>query len=305
MPISKELVSVIIPCYQQAHFLAESIESVLTQTYVHHEIIVVDDGSKDDTADVAARYPEVRYIHQENQGSAHARNTGICESVGTYLVFLDADDRLLPKAFETALDCLNTHTDVALVFGLCKLITADGSCLSTFQPCRDNHVSYLTMLRGCPIRHPAAAMCRRRVFDSEVRFQTSLEVCSDYDFYLKVSRNWPIYCHNNLVSAYRQHPTNKSVNARRMVKYLTSILRAQGPFIQENRLYEEAREIGLRGFKDFYFRQAIKHVRTYVRRGGDGKQVLENVLMLIESSPSVLARLAMKQLRRFGKTSQC
>ena len=89
------LVSVVIPCYNQAHFLGEAIESVLAQTYPHLEIVVVDDGSTDNTGEVAARYPGVRYVRQENQGLAAARNTGLRHSSGDYLVFLDADDRLL------------------------------------------------------------------------------------------------------------------------------------------------------------------------------------------------------------------
>src|SRR5262245_20604446 len=92
------LVSVIIPCYNHAHYLGEAIESVLAQTVQDFEIIVVDDGSTDSTADVAARYPRVRYVRQNNQGLSAARNTGIKHGLGRFLVFLDADDLLLPGA---------------------------------------------------------------------------------------------------------------------------------------------------------------------------------------------------------------
>src|ERR671912_965329 len=109
------LVSVVIPCYNQAHFLGEAIESVLSQTYPHFEIVVVDDGSTDNTQEVAARYPGVRYIRQENQGLAGARNAGIRRSNGSYLVFLDADDRLLPEALEVGLEHLNAHPECAFV----------------------------------------------------------------------------------------------------------------------------------------------------------------------------------------------
>src|SRR5918994_3621037 len=95
------LVTVVIPCYNQAHFLGEAIESVLSQSYPNFEILVVDDGSTDDTSEVAGRYPQqVRLIRQENRGLAGARNTGIGHARGEYLVFLDADDRLLPEALE-------------------------------------------------------------------------------------------------------------------------------------------------------------------------------------------------------------
>src|SRR5215217_7762241 len=92
------LVTVVIPCYNQAHFLKEAIESVLKQSYAHYEIVVVDDGSTDETSEVASSYEGVRLIRQENRGLAEARNTGIKHSEGDFLVFLDADDRLLPEA---------------------------------------------------------------------------------------------------------------------------------------------------------------------------------------------------------------
>src|ERR687890_1245755 len=103
------LVSVVIPCYNQAHFLGEAIESVLAQSYKDFEIIVVDDGSPDNTSEVAARYPGVRCVRQENQGLAGARNTGIRESKGEYLVFLDADDRLLAEALEVGVKNLEAR----------------------------------------------------------------------------------------------------------------------------------------------------------------------------------------------------
>ena len=88
-------VSVIIPCYGQAHFLGEAIESVLGQTHPA-EVVVVDDGSPDNTAEVAARYPGIRCVRQDNRGLGGARNAGFAVSKGDYVMFLDADDRLLP-----------------------------------------------------------------------------------------------------------------------------------------------------------------------------------------------------------------
>jgi glycosyltransferase involved in cell wall biosynthesis len=108
-----QLVTVVIPCYNQAHFLGEAIESVLEQTYPHYEIVVVDDGATDNTSEVASRYPgKVRLIRQENRGLSGARNTGIRHSEGEYMVFLDADDRLLPEALERALSAFTPTRSV-------------------------------------------------------------------------------------------------------------------------------------------------------------------------------------------------
>src|SRR5437867_5651771 len=121
------LVSIIIPCYNQAQFLREAIQSALAQTYPHREIFIVDDGSTDNTAEVTAGYRDVRYIRQENSGVSTARNTGLKQSRGEYLVFLDSDDRLLPAALEIGVDCLREHPECAFDFGPSRFTTADGS----------------------------------------------------------------------------------------------------------------------------------------------------------------------------------
>jgi glycosyltransferase involved in cell wall biosynthesis len=97
------LVSVIIPAYNAAATIAVTIDSVLSQTFQDFEIIVSDDGSKDDTASVVSHYrsdPRVRYMFHENRGTSHAKNLAACEAKGEYLVFLDSDDTLEPTALE-------------------------------------------------------------------------------------------------------------------------------------------------------------------------------------------------------------
>src|SRR6185295_19151753 len=92
-------ISVIIPAYNQARWLPECIESALQQTLTAHEIIVVDDGSTDDTREVVSRYP-VRHIYQKNAGVSAARNRGIQEATGEWIALLDGDDYWLPRKLE-------------------------------------------------------------------------------------------------------------------------------------------------------------------------------------------------------------
>src|SRR4051812_30982953 len=116
-PIIAPLISVIIPCYNHGSYLAEAIDSILTQTYQYFEIIVVDDGSTDNTRAVAESYKAVKYVYRNNKGLSAARNTGIDHSNGEYLVFLDADDWLFPNALSINSNCLQQNKEAAFVAG--------------------------------------------------------------------------------------------------------------------------------------------------------------------------------------------
>src|SRR5713101_1476950 len=155
------LVSVIIPCYNQAHFLHEAIQSALAQTYSHREIFVVDDGSTDNTAEVTAGFAGIRYTRQENSGVSAARNSGLKESRGEYLVFLDADDRLLPEALEVGVNCLHQHPDCAFASGHCRLITAAGWVLAKPEQLHVVRDHYLELLRDNYIWCPGSVIYRR------------------------------------------------------------------------------------------------------------------------------------------------
>src|SRR5258708_1857585 len=115
-------VSILIPSYNSAHFLSRSIESALSGTYQDFEIIVIDDGSHDNTKDLVQsfidRYPhKIRYFWQENKGLAVARNTGIAQAHGEYLALLDADDKWLPCRLEEGVEILDADASIGLVHG--------------------------------------------------------------------------------------------------------------------------------------------------------------------------------------------
>src|SRR5918998_6058271 len=202
------LVSVVIPCYNQAHFLGEAIESVLAQSYPNFEIIVVDDGSTDDTSEVAGSYPKVRLVRQENQGLSGARNAGLARSEGEYVVFLDADDRLLPEALETGLEYLDAHPECAFVHGHYRYITVDGLPLYNSerpQPVIAEDRHYAELLHNNYIAMLATVMYRRAVFESVGGFDTSLSACEDYELYLRIARRFLVCSHEKLIAEYRLH----------------------------------------------------------------------------------------------------
>src|SRR5438270_6004732 len=109
-------ISVIIPAYNNAKLVRQAIQSVLDQSYRAIELIVVDDGSTDNTAQVIATIdaPILTYIHQANRGVAAARNAGACAATGEYLIFLDQDDLLLPTCLEVYAEFLQSHPTIGL-----------------------------------------------------------------------------------------------------------------------------------------------------------------------------------------------
>lgn len=221
-----QLVSVVIPCHNQAHFLGEAIESALNQTYPHIEVIVVDDGSSDNTGAVAARYPMVRYVRQENLGVAAARNTGLRASNGNYLVFLDADDRLLPEGVGAGVECLTQHPEAALAYGRRRLIDLDGS-VRAVQPLVVPEDPYGDMLRHNYIGLVGAPIYRRAVFEHVHGFDQERAPAEDYDLYLRVVRRFPIASHSTVVGEYREHGANTSARADVMLRAVNGTLRAQ------------------------------------------------------------------------------
>lgn len=110
------MVSVLIPSYNAGCFLPQALDSVLAQTYTDLEILVVDDGSEDDTAQVAARYPQVRYIRNEHRGISATRNLALSHARGELIAFLDADDLWLPEKLEKQVAYLAAHPECQLVF---------------------------------------------------------------------------------------------------------------------------------------------------------------------------------------------
>jgi glycosyltransferase involved in cell wall biosynthesis len=217
-PNSNEpIISVLIPAYNSASFLVEAIESALNQTQTVSEIVVVDDGSTDDPKSVCDRYPSIKYIYQANQGLPGARNKGIEVSQGAYLIFLDADDCLLPEAVETGMDYLNGYPEAGFVFGryLFRAINPDGSYSN--QKLFDEPppvASYATILAARHNIQCATAMIRREAIESIGGFPPKQE---DLSLFLRIAREYPVYFHDRVVSEYRYHGRNESSKSAKML----------------------------------------------------------------------------------------
>ena len=287
--LEQPTVTVVIPCYKHAHLLSEAIESVLAQTYRHFEIIVVDDGSPDDTSAVVARYLNVRLVRQHHLGLPAARNAGLRSSEGDLVVFLDADDLLLPDALASGVDAFADHPECAFVVGKYKLVDLDRRVLGPGTQPTAAPEPYLSLLTANYITMHATVMFRRDILIAVGGFDESLDSCEDYDLYLRITRTHPIHFHGKVVSEYRQHDTNMSHDASRMLKGAISVLRKQKSYIRGRREYEQAYRAGVQYYQHYYGEPLVEQIRTKVNESFSRSKALNDALVLLLFHPRAFA----------------
>ena len=261
------LVSVVIPCFNQGHFLADAIESVLAQSYRHFEIVVVDDGSTDNTGELARRYPGVRCVRQENGGLSAARNTGVRRSSGDFLVFLDADNRLLPEALAIGLESLEEHPECGFVSGRFNFIASDGSFL---WPSAQKEVAgdpYAALLRENYIGMPATVMYRRSVFEVAKGFDSRIDPAADYDLSLRVATSYPVHFHGRPVAECRQHGGNMTGDPARMLEAVMTAHRAHRSVVRGDEVLQRAYREGVRFWRQYYGDPLARELRSSLRAG--------------------------------------
>jgi len=208
-----DLVSVIVPVYNRAHLVAETVDSILLQTYRHLEIILINDGSSDNSLSVIKEYekcfPEkVRVIDQKNQGQIVARNKGIKLARGKYIAFLDSDDLWLPDKLEHQIPLFNQG--VGLVYGGVELINESGETTG-FNPCdpsvQGNIYPQLLVknrMTGGSVVVLAEALAKVGLFDPEFK------AAENWDLWLRICKEYQARLVNKPVVKYRLHQNNMS-----------------------------------------------------------------------------------------------
>jgi len=276
-------VAVVIPCFNQAHYLAEAIESVLAQTLPPAEVVVVDDGSEDNSHEVAGRYEEVTRMRQRNRGVAAARNAGLGASGADRVVFLDADDRLLPSALEVGAGALERRPQVAFVSGVSRDIGDDGRVLPGLRQPLVTQDHYLRLLEDCFIWSGSSIVYRRAALEAVGGFDESLEAGDDFDLYLRLARRFPIFCHEAVVTEYRRHGTNTTRDPGVVLDSQLEVLRRQRASVHDRR-EREARRRGIRKTRHEHGRALAGQIaEDWARRRR--RQALHGVGTLIRHDP--------------------
>jgi glycosyltransferase involved in cell wall biosynthesis len=294
--MSSPFVSVVIPCLNQGHYLRHALESVLAQTLRPAEVVVVDDGSTDDTAKVAREYAGVRCVQQPNRGLASARNVGAAHTTGEHVVFLDADDRLRPDALRVGVRELTAHPTCALVWGRCVRIDEHGRELPTVPPPPVVGDAYEVLLRNNFIWTPAVAMFRRSVCGQLMHFNPAVDASADYDLYLRIVRRFPIHGHSATVAEYRLHGASMSSNASVMLASTMEVLRAQRPYVARRRAYARAYDQGRRSWQSHYGEQLLRELTEGGQDLGGWRQVGARVAVLARYYPRGLAGLVARRV---------
>lgn len=207
-------VSVIIPTYNSARYVVDAVESVLAQTYRDFEVIVIDDGSTDETPEVMKRYgAPVRYLRQENAGVAAARNRGIAESRGRYIAFLDADDTWFPEKLERQMAALAGSGGARACYSAFLEVKDDLSPVGVRRSDRRGSAIEDLLLRGNVIGSICTVVAERALFESVGGFDPVLSQCADWDMWVRLAAETEfVYLDEPLVT-YRQHGSNMSRNA--------------------------------------------------------------------------------------------
>ncbi|MFC1859247.1 glycosyltransferase family 2 protein [Thermodesulfobacteriota bacterium] len=190
------LVSVIIPTYNRGWIIQEAIDSVLAQDFSDFELIVVDDGSDDQTEDILASYQKnIIVFRQYNQGVSAARNKGIAEAAGQFIAFLDSDDLWLPKKLSTQMDFFNSHPE-ALICQTEEIWIRNGIRVNPKKKHQKlSGMIFEPSLALCLVS-PSAVIVKRGLFEEVGLFDEILPACEDYDLWLRVSCRFPIYLVN-------------------------------------------------------------------------------------------------------------
>ena len=235
-------VAIIIPCYRHAHYLPAAIESALEQSERPSEVIVVDDASDDDTARVAADYSQVSYLRRHfNGGLAAARNSGLAAATSDKVIFLDADDLLLPDAIKLGRDCFDQHPDAAFVYGAFDHV--EGAVRTPrFTPA----ASHRDLIRCNWVASIASAMFDRKKVMRYGGFDESLGMCEDWDLFLRLSRECPFASHPGKVALYVRHATNMSndvVQLKHWIDVVRDKERERGLDAEQQAAWDEGRDV--------------------------------------------------------------
>ncbi|HXH20995.1 MAG TPA: glycosyltransferase family 2 protein [Dehalococcoidia bacterium] len=330
-----DLVSIVIPAYNVGPYIGATIDSALAQTYRPVEVIVVDDGSTDETASVCASFGDrIFYLRQRNRGAAAARNTGLRHAHGEFVAFLDGDDLWDPRTVATQVDAVQRFPDSGLVAVDGVEFDDSGTVLSsTLMPPAGRALlaragvsvwhgyCYADLLDGTPVSTSSQIMVPARVFQTVGDWNSRFPVSHDYDLYLRIAAHFPITLVAATLVRWRRRPTSLSgppdLRFFNWRKDTAAILREQlrsGPRAFRGAVKRSLHRAALEIAKEAYYRGHRGHrlwaARYLLRLARTSRQFhLVTPFLAGLFAPAAIRRLAGRRVRAltgdlFPRTSQ-
>lgn len=292
-PVDGAAVTVVIPCFNQARFLPGAVASVRGQLH-EVECIVVNDGSTDDTAAVASALG-VRLVEQSNRGLSEARNAGLAAASRPFVVFLDADDELLPGAIGAGAAALAADASAAAIVGRCQVIDAGGNALPAAHSAVDPSKLYEEFLCRNFVWTPGAAMFKRSALEESGGFPPGLGPAADYAVYLRLARTGGVrYIDADLVR-YRQHTSNMSRDPALMLRATLTVLdreRHEAPPSLRRHMMRARRT-----WCEWYGEQIVHQLRIDWHAGRRGTAQVRSIALLVRRCPRVVVRHLARKAR--------
>lgn len=306
-PNKNPLVSVVMPIYGVEKFVAEAVDSVLSQTFTDFEFIIVDDVSPDDSRKICEAYDDERIrivIHEKNRGLAGARNTGIRHARGRYIALLDSDDKWTMDKLEKHVEHLNNAPNVGVSFARSIFMNEDGELMNTYQMPKLSGITPEHLLCRNPIGNGSAPVIRKAVFN-DIAFQADFygetedyffddrfRQSEDIECWIRIASltEWDIEGLSDPLTVYRLNSGSLSANIPKQLATWEAVMKKA----EEHSPELVARAGGLaRAYQLRYLsRQAI--------RLQDGKMALSLVAQAIKQSPSILWREPSRTLMTVG-----
>ncbi|MFB2917415.1 glycosyltransferase family 2 protein [Aerosakkonema funiforme] len=292
-------VSVVIPAYNAMRYLPATLDSVFNQTYTDFEILIIDDGSKDETVEWVAQItdPRVKLISQQNKGVSEARNAGIANARGEYIALLDADDLWEPTKLEKQVRCLEDNPAVGLVYTWVKYADEEGNPTEKVQTAYVDGDVLKHILQSNILCCSSTPMVRRSCFEDVGVFDSKLSGVADWDMWIRIASRYLFGLIKEPLVRYRQHPNNMSNNCQAMLLDFRKVIERSFASVPSNLQYLKNRAYG-----HAYLYMAWKYLfHKDLKNAIDlNRQAIAHYPQLFFSKSYIRQSLILAAMRRFG-----
>jgi glycosyltransferase involved in cell wall biosynthesis len=264
-------VSVVIPTYNRAAFIVKALQSVLDQTFQDFEIVVVDDGSTDETAEIIRRMdePRIRFLRQDHRGVSAALNTGWRAAQGEYIARLDSDDRWLPTLLQELLAVLEQDSALAVAYARAQAINAEGALLPQVMGARERFVgATLTSLVYGDFVCPMAVVIRRTALEAVGGYDETLMANEDWDLWIRLAAAYRFAYVPRVLAQYRFHGQNLTrSDSERMERVMQDRARVLDKIFSGPHVPASVLEIKALAYRNLYLDWMIRYLeRRDMRR---------------------------------------